>query len=448
MIPIIAIVGQPNVGKSTLFNCLTKTRQALVADKAGVTRDRIYGEGQNNEHRYIVIDTGGLDDNDQSGIASLTTTQTMLAVEQADIILFIVDAQKGLTTIDREIAAKLRKLPKKIYIVVNKIDNTRANSALADFYELGMGELFAISAIHRRGINLLLDHVLSSFPISPTIETNSNKGIKIAFIGRPNVGKSTLINRILGEERVVVYDQPGTTRDSIFIPFQRLSNDYVLIDTAGIRKQSKIDEIIEKFSTLKALRAIEESNVVVLVVDAYEGGIAVQDLHLLDFALEAGKALVIAINKWDAIEQYQREQVQKELDRRLAFIDFAKIHFISAQYGTGINELFKSINEAYRSANKKLSTSQLSKALEQAVEAHQPPLIHGRRIKLRYAHPAGNNPPFIVIHGNQVKSLPDSYRTYLAKTFRKKFKLVGTPIKLEFKNSTNPYIKNITANEV
>lgn len=441
MIPVIAIVGRPNVGKSTLFNCLTKTRQALVADQSGVTRDRIYGEGLIDERRYIVIDTGGLEEA-QEGIASLMSAQAMQAAENADIVLFLVDARAGLTTSDEEIAAKLRKLKKKIHVVVNKIDGADVDTVLAEFHELGLGAPIPISAVHRRGMLFLMEKMFADFPVVAAVDAvNKNTGIKIAFIGKPNVGKSTLVNRILGEERVIAYDQPGTTRDSIFIPFKRSTTEYILIDTAGIRKKSKINEALEKFSTIKALQAVEESNVVVLVIDAREG-IAEQDLHLLDFTVNAGKALVIAINKWDSMEKHQHEQVQRELDRRLAFIDFARVHFISAFYGTGIDGLFKSINEAYRSACKKLSTPQLTRVLESAIEKHQPPLVHGRRIKLRYAHAGGSNPPVIIIHGNQVKSLPESYITFLIKTFRKKFDLIGTPIRIELKNSSNPYKKS------
>lgn len=440
MIPIIAIIGRPNVGKSTLFNCLTKTRQALVADQPGVTRDRLYGEGQSGEQRYIVVDTGGLG-SDEHGIAGLTSSQTWQAIKEAAIILFLVDGRAGLTAADRDIAIKLRNSQKKTYLVVNKTDGIDINTAIADFHELGLGEPIPISSAHQRGINTLLEQILSVIQTSETKETNQPAGIKIAFIGRPNVGKSTLINRILGEERVIVYDQPGTTRDSIFIPFKRAANNYVLIDTAGVRKRGKITEVIEKFSVIKSLQAIEQSHVVVVIIDAHEG-LADQDLHLLDFAISAGKALVIAVNKWDSMEKYRCEQIEKALDRKLAFIDFARIHFISALHGVGISNIFKSINEAYNSATKKLSTPQLTRALEQAIEAHQPPSIRGRRIKLRYAHAVGNNPPFIIIHGNQVDSLPKSYRIYLAKTFRKKFGLIGTPIKIDFKNSVNPYTSN------
>lgn len=439
MIPTIAIIGRPNVGKSTLFNCLTKTRQALVADEPGVTRDRLYGEGQNGEKRYIVIDTGGLVDNPQD-LIKLTSSQTWRAVKEATIILFIVDARAGLTPADKDIAVKLRNAQKKTFLVVNKTDGIDIDVSIIDFHELGLGEPIPISAAHQRGINTLLDQILAPIPSTITKE-NLYIGIKIAFIGRPNVGKSTLINRILGEDRVIAFDKPGTTRDSIFIPFRRSANNYVLIDTAGVRKRGKITEVIEKFSVIKSLQAIEQSNVVVIVIDAQEG-LADQDLHLIDFVINAGKALVIAVNKWDSMDKYHYEQMEKALDRKLAFIDFARIHFISALHGIGINKLFKSINEAYSSAVKKLSTPQLTRVLEQAIEMHQPPLVHGRRIKLRYAHVAGSQPPFIIIHGNQVESLPKSYHIYLTKVFRKKFGLIGTPIKIEFKNSVNPYAEN------
>jgi GTP-binding protein len=352
------------------------------------------------------------------------------------VVLFVVDARDGLTAIDQELTQKLRRLHKTIYLVVNKIDGVDVDTVVADFYSLGLGEVYPIAAAHRHGVTSLIAEVLAKLPA--TKEEVAATGIKIAFIGRPNVGKSTLINRILGEERVVVYDQPGTTRDSISVPFTRRDNDYILIDTAGIRRRGKVKEKIEKFSIIKALQAIEMANVVVLVVDAQEG-ITEQDLRLLGFVLDAGRALVIAINKWDGLEQYQRDLVRKELDRRLAFVDFAELHFISALHGTGVGNIFTAINKAYAAATKKLSTPKLTRILQDAVAAHEPPLVRGRRIKLRYAHLGGHNPPIIVIHGTQTKSVPASYRKYLEKTFRNVLGLTGTPMRIEFVSGKNPY---------
>ena len=436
MLPVIAIVGRPNVGKSTLFNCLTKSRAALVADEPGLTRDRQYGEGVLDDRSYIVVDTGGLTEKEK-GISALMAAQAWQAVTEADVVLFVVDARDGLTAIDQELAQKLRRLHKTIYLVVNKIDGVDTDTVVADFYRLGLGEVYPIAAAHRRGVTSLIAEVLAKLPAT-TEEAIAAEGIKIAFIGRPNVGKSTLINRILGEERVVVYDQPGTTRDSIFVPFARSDKDYILIDTAGIRRRGKVKEKIEKFSIIKALQAIEAANVVVLVIDAHEG-IAEQDLRLLGFVLDAGRALVIAINKWDGLEQYERDQVKKTLDRRLAFVDFAELHFISALHGTGVGNIFTAINKAYAAATKKLATPQITRILRDAVAAHEPPLVHGRRIKLRYAHVGGHNPPIIVIHGTQTKSVPASYRKYLEKTFRKVLNLAGTPMRIEFITGKNPY---------
>jgi GTP-binding protein len=429
MLPVIAIVGRPNVGKSTLFNCLTKTRRALVADQPGLTRDRQYGEGQIDEQPYIIVDTGGL-----GGDIAAITTQVIKAIQESDAILFMVDCRGGLTVDDEIIAKKLRRFHKPIFLVVNKIDGIDIDAAIADFYQLGLGEPYPIAAAHGRGVTSLLDEVLAQIPVKekPTIPL-PRAGIKIAFIGRPNVGKSTLMNRILGEERVIVYDQPGTTRDSIFVPFSCRNKDYILIDTAGIRRRGKVTEKIEKFSVIKALQAIEEANVVVLVLDAKDG-ITDQDLRLLGFILDAGRALVIAVNKWDGLDKYECEQVQKELDRRLAFIDFVKIYFISALHGTGVGHLFPSINNAYQSANKKLPTSQLTRILEKAMEEYEPPLVRGKRVKLRYAHLGGSNPPIIVIHGKRAKTITKSYRRYLEKFFRKSLNLIGTPIKIEFRS--------------
>lgn len=437
MIPVIAIVGRPNVGKSTLFNCITKSRDALVADQPGLTRDRKYGDGKIGDRPYIVVDTGGLV-GDEEGVEIAMAKQVWQAVDEADLVFFVVDARAGLTAVDAELADKLRKSHKPIFLLANKIDGIDENEAMADFYELGLGEPTPIAAAHGRGVTTLVENVLAELPDSDEDVLTEKSGIKIAFIGRPNVGKSTLVNRILGEERVVVYDQAGTTRDSIFVPFNRRGKDYILIDTAGIRRRGKVTQGIEKFSVIKALQAVDASNVVVLVIDAHEE-IAEQDLRLLGYILDAGRSLVIAINKWDNMLPHERDQIKKELDRRLSFIDYAKIHFISALHGTGVGDIFKSINQAYKAATKEITTAKINAALEQIVSKHEPPLIRGRRIKLRYAHMGGHNPPIIVIHGNQTKDLPSSYKKYLEKAFRKEFNLIGTPLRLEFQTGANPY---------
>ncbi len=442
MLPVIAIVGRPNVGKSTLFNGLTQSRDALVADFPGLTRDRLYGHGQADGRNYIVVDTGGLS-GDAEGIAALMASQTQAAIQEADFILFLVDGRAGISATDREIAHQLRKLAKPILLVVNKVDDLDVAVACADFYTLGLGEPCPIVAAQRRGIHEMITAVLQQIPRQDIGDAvaSEQKGIRLAVVGRPNVGKSTLINRMLGEERVVVSDQPGTTRDSIYIPFTRRDQEYILIDTAGMRRRSKIEELIEKFSVIKTLQAIESADVVILVLNAQEG-ITEQDLHILGFILRSGRALVIAVNKWDGLTQDQRDITNKSLDRRLVFVNFARIKYISALHGTGVGELFPLVDEAYQAATKKHSTADLTRILMAAVAAHQPPLVSGRRIKLRYAHAGGHRPPLIIIHGKQTRSLPESYRTYLAGFFRKKLHLVGTPIRIEFKDSENPYVKS------
>jgi GTP-binding protein len=436
MIPDIAIVGRPNVGKSTLFNCLTRTRNALVSDFPGMTRDRQYGEAEVSDHRFIVIDTGGITD-ETDDINQLTAQQSILATEEADIVLFLVDARAGLTASDLSIAKKLRALNKNVVLVVNKAEGLDPSLAVAEFYQLGFGDPHAISSAHGRGISDLFESVFEHAEIEPAAE-DSISGIKLAIIGRPNVGKSTLTNRMLGEERVIVYDMPGTTRDSIFIPLDRNGKHYTLIDTAGIRRRGKIFEATEKFSVVKTLQAIQAANVVLFIMDAREG-VTDQDLKLMGFILETGRAMVIALNKWDGMQTDERDHARKTIDRRLNFLPFVRIHFISALHGTGVGNLFDSVNEAYASATKKLSTPMLTKILQAALVQHTPPLVHGRRIKLRYAHPGGHNPPRIIIHGNQVDSLPDSYRRYLANTYQERLKLMGTPVYIELKSSENPF---------
>lgn len=437
MIPVIALVGRPNVGKSTLFNRLTRSRDALVADYPGLTRDRKYGEGTFEERRFIVIDTGGIS-GEEEGIDSAMAGQSLLAIEEADIVLFIVDSRAGLMPADHLIAKHLRVNNKKTYLVANKIDGMDPDIALAPFYELGLGEIFATTATHGRGVKSMMEDVLAEIPEFEGEQEEVASGIKIAIVGRPNVGKSTLVNRLLGEDRVVVYDQPGTTRDSIYINYERFGKPYTLIDTAGVRRRKNIDLAVEKFSIVKTMQAISDANVVVLVMDASEG-VVEQDLHLMGSAIDAGRALVIALNKWDGLDDAHKQYVRNEIERRLRFVDFATIHFISALHGTGVGNLYKSIEEAYRSATDKFSTNYLTRILEDAVREHQPPMIQGRRIKLRYAHPGGHNPPIVVIHGNQTDDIPGHYTKYLEKTFRRVLDLHGTPIRIEYRTTDNPY---------
>lgn len=439
MKPVIALVGRPNVGKSTLFNRLTKTRDALVADMPGLTRDRKYGEGQIEDQKFIVIDTAGIT-GDEEGVDAEMAEQSIQAVHEADIILFMVDAQAGLTASDEILANELRSHEKPVHLVVNKIDGLDPDVVVADFYSIGLGQPFAIAAAHGRGVLSLINTVLEDAVAADAEleEAPEDAGIKIAAIGRPNVGKSTLINRMLGEERVVVYDMPGTTRDSIYIPYERRGEKYTLIDTAGVRRRGKVSETVEKFSVIKTLQAIQDCNVAVLVLDARES-IVDQDLHLLGFVLETGRSLVIALNKWDGMDEDAKNRVKRDIERRLGFINFAKIHFISALHGTGVGDLYGSIEKAYASAHKRMSSNQLTKLLEDLVTEHQPPLVKGRRIKLRYAHMGGSNPPTIVIHGNQTDNVPNAYRRYLENSFRKIMKLEGTPIRIEFKTGDNPF---------
>ena len=439
MRPVIALVGRPNVGKSTLFNRLTRSRDAIVANLPGLTRDRQYGKGLHNGKSFIVIDTGGITGY-EGGIDFEMASQSLLAIDEASICLFLVDARDGLTPDDEKIVDYLRKGNKNSYLVVNKVDGLDADQATADFYSLGLTQIFSITATQGRGVNSLLKEVLSDAEDDEN-EAEVATGIKIAIAGRPNVGKSTLVNRMLGEERVVVYDQPGTTRDSVYIPFERRGKKYTLIDTAGIRKRGKTKETVEKFSVVKSLQAIQGANVVVLLVDAHES-IVEQDLHLLGYVIDSGRALVIAINKWDGMEDSQKDTIKSDIRRRFTFVDFATIHFISALHGTGVGDLYKSIHKAYNSAKKKLSTNQLTQVLQQAVTDHVPPMVNGRRIKLRYAHPGGQNPPTIVIHGKQTKKLPAHYSRYLEKTFRSLLKLEGTPVRIELRSDENPFTKD------
>lgn len=439
MKPVLSLVGRPNVGKSTLFNVLTKSRDALVADFPGLTRDRKYGHGASEGKEFVVIDTGGLSGESEE-LDEHMARQTLLAIEESDIILFMVDARDGLTTADQLIAEQLRKTGKIITLVLNKTDGLDTRTVTSEFYSLGLDEPVVIAAAHNRGTKDLLARVLADVDKVEVTDDDSEtgKGIKVAFVGRPNVGKSTLVNRVLGEERVVVFDMPGTTRDSIYVPFERDGREYTLIDTAGVRRRRSVREAIEKFSVIKSMQSIDESNVVVMMVDG-QTEIADQDLHLLGYILEAGRALVIVINKWDGLDDYQRQKIKTDIEKQLGFTEFAELFFISALHGTNVGLLYDAIDRAYESATRNLTTPQLTKLLESAVAGHQPPLVRGRRIKLRYAHQGGMNPPRIIIHGNQTDLMPAAYRRYLINYFIKALKIVGTPIKVEFKGSSNPF---------
>ncbi len=443
--PVVALIGRPNVGKSTIFNQLTKSRQALVADLSGLTRDRQYGDATYEGKSFVVVDTGGIGEaDDGSGnIDDYMSAQSHTAINEADIIVFVLDARAGIVGADAEIAKELHSLGKPVYVVANKIDGVH-EAATAEFFALGLGEPYPMAASHGKGVTNLLDDLTSDMPEDTA--DDAPDGLKLAVIGRPNVGKSTLVNRLLGEERVVVYDMPGTTRDSIYIPYERNGKNYVLIDTAGVRRRGRIGEKVEKFSVIKALQAIKDAHVVIAVIDASEG-IVDQDLHMIGYAIDAGRAMVVAINKWDGLSDEQKDYVKMELDRRFGFIDYVKVHFISALHGTGVGNLYPSIHRAYESSQFKVSTSRLTQILQDAVTAHPPPMSGGRRIKLRYAHLGGHNPPVIVIHGNQTGSLPKSYERYLENEFRKVFKLEGTPLNVEFKLNKNPFAgKSASAN--
>ena len=437
MLPVIALVGRPNVGKSTLFNRLTRSRDALVADQPGLTRDRQYGIGKIGNRAYLVVDTGGIAD-EADGIDALMLDQVRQAIDEADHVLFLLDARDGFNPGDEQVADKLRRTGKPILPVVNKSEGIDKDIAIAEFHALGLGEPRSISAAHGQGVVALINDVLETFPAPDADDNDRDDGIKIAFVGRPNVGKSTMVNRMLGEERVITFDRPGTTRDSVFIPFERDGKRYTLIDTAGVRRRSRIDDMVEKFSIIKTLQAIDRSNVVLLVLDAHHE-ISEQDATLAGHVLDSGRALVVVVNKWDGLESDQRDRIKDELERKVPFLDFAEHRFVSALHGSGVGNLFKSVEKAYANATRNLPTPELTRILEAAVEEHQPPLVHGRRIKLRYAHQGGQNPPIIVIHGNQTESVPKTYVRYLINRFRKVLKLSGTPVRLSFKSSSNPY---------
>jgi GTP-binding protein len=441
MIPVIALVGRPNVGKSTLFNQLTRSRDALVADYPGLTRDRKYGDGKLGEHEFIVIDTGGIS-GDEQGIDEKMARQSLLAIEEADAVLFLVDGRHGLNPSDEMIANHLRRSNKPISLVVNKTDGINEDIALADFYSLGFGELHPIAASHGKGVHVLIDKVM--LPFAERVEEAKNqisiesRGIRIGVVGRPNVGKSTLVNRMLGEDRVVVYDMPGTTRDSVYIPYVRNDKEYTLIDTAGIRRRKHVKEAVEKFSIVKALQAIQDANVVIVVIDSHED-LVEQDLHMIGYVLDAGRGVIIAINKWDGLKKDDREHIKSEVERRLGFVPYAKVHYISALHGTGVGDLYDTIESTYESCYAKWTTNRLTRILEDSIAEHQPPMVNSRRIKLRYAHQGGSNPPRIVVHGNQTDSLPGSYKRYLENKFRTVLNITGTPIIFEFKSAENPF---------
>lgn len=438
MLPVIALVGRPNVGKSTLFNVLTRTRDALVADMPGLTRDRQYGHGLYEQRTYIVIDTGGLS-GESDELDTRMAQQTMLAVEESNQVLFMVDARDGMMAADQAVAMQLRRLGKKIHLVVNKAEGLSIDQVMTEFSELGFSAINIISSAHGQGINQLLIDVFADWPAWQVADAESHDGrIKVAIVGKPNVGKSTLVNRILGEERVVVMDMPGTTRDSIHIPFEHHDQLYTLIDTAGVRRRKNISEAVEKFSIIKTLQAIDESHVVVLLIDAHEG-VTDQDLHLLGYVIDAGRALVIAINKWDGLNEYDRQQVRNAVEQKLQFARFAELFFISALHGSNVGLLYKAIDSSYASACRKMATPELTRILERAMTRHQPPLVSGRRIKLRYAHQGGQNPPLIIIHGNLTELVPATYKRYLVNTFMETLDIRGTPLRLEFKTGDNPY---------
>ena len=438
MVPVIAIVGRPNVGKSTLFNQLTRSRDALVANFAGLTRDRQYGEGRHHGRRFITIDTGGLA-GDEDGVDTLMAEQSLAAIEEADDVLFLVDGRAGLTPGDQQIADQLRRTGARVHLVVNKTDGQDEDQAASEFYGLGLDPVHRISAAHNRGVRRLLDELLGEDDAPDEEEPESDSdSIRVGLIGRPNVGKSTLVNRILGEDRVLVYDEPGTTRDSIRIPYERRGTQYTLIDTAGVRRRRQVRETVEKFSVVKTLQAVEDAHVVVIVIDAREG-LVDQDMHLIGFALDAGRAVVIAVNKWDGMDPDDRKQVRETLKWRLGFLDYARIHFISALHGTGVGDLYGSIDAGYASAMAKWSTNQLTRILQDAVQQHPPPIVRGHRIKLRYAHQGGSCPPRIVVHGTQTDSVPRDYQRYLENTFRNVLKVEATPIRFEFRSPENPF---------
>ncbi|HMK85421.1 MAG TPA: ribosome biogenesis GTPase Der [Steroidobacteraceae bacterium] len=436
MLPVIALIGRPNVGKSTLFNAMTGTRDALVADFPGLTRDRQYGIARRADAACIVVDTGGLIER-ADGVERLAIAQTEHAIAEADRLIVVVDAREGVTPQDQFVAQMARKSGKPVLLAVNKTEGLDRDLAAAEFHQLALGDPHPISAAHDQGVTMLLEAALEGCA-ALSADRAASSGIKVAVIGRPNVGKSTLINRLLGEDRMVAFDQPGTTRDAVMVPFERDGERYTLIDTAGLRRRARVEEAVEKFSVIKTLQAIETAHVVVAVMDAHDC-VGEQDATLVSSVIEQGRALVLAVNKWDNIVPEQRDLIRGQIAERLAFADFAPLHFISARHGSGVGELFAAVRRAYEAAMREMSAPELTRVLEAAIESHQPPLVNGRRIKLRYAHQGGRNPPVIVIHGNQTERVPDAYRRYLINVYRRAFDLTGTPVRVLFRGDENPY---------
>ena len=437
MKPTIALVGRPNVGKSTLFNRLTRSRDAIVADMPGLTRDRHYGHGRMGNKPHLVVDTGGFEPVADAGIFLEMARQTLQAVDEADVIFFLVDARQGMTPQDKIIAERLRRSQRPVFVLVNKTEGMQRAVVTAEFFELALGEPYAISASHGDGVREVVELALQALP-EPEPEPDTPDTPKIAIVGRPNVGKSTLVNAILGEERVIAFDMPGTTRDSISIDFEREGRPYTLIDTAGLRKRGKVFEAVEKFSVVKTLQSIEEANSVVIVLDAQQD-ISDQDTHIAGFVVESGRAVVLAVNKWDNLDSYAREQIKKDIGRKLNFLQFAEHHFISALHSQGIRGLFAAVDRAYAAAMAKLPTPKLTRTLHDAVQKQQPPSNGMVRPKLRYAHQGGSNPPLIIVHGSAVEHIPDSYRRYLERIFNETFQLQGTPLRVQFKQGHNPF---------
>ena len=438
MKPVVALVGRPNVGKSTLFNRLTKSRDALVADIPGLTRDRHYGHGRLGEKPYLVIDTGGFEPDAKTGIVSEMARQAEQAIAEADVVVFLTDGRAGVTGHDHNIAEMLRKAGRKVLLAVNKTEGMTRSGVANEFYELGLGDPYPISSAHGDGVRDLLELALEAYPYAAEADETVEKRPRIAIAGRPNVGKSTLVNTLLGEERVIAFDQPGTTRDAIAIDFDWQGKPYTLIDTAGLRRRGKVFETIEKFSVVKTIQAIEDANIVILVLDARQD-ISDQDAHIAGFILESGRALVVAVNKWDGLDSYVRERIKADIARKLQFLSFANLHFISALENQGLSGMMKSAGDAYVAATTKLSTPKITRALIDAVSRQQPPRAGQGRPKLRYAHQGGMNPPIIVVHGNSLQNVPDSYKRYLEGVFRETFKLKGTPLRVQFKHGINPY---------
>ena len=440
MKPVIAVVGRPNVGKSTLFNRMTKSRDAIVADFSGLTRDRHYGDGRSGEREFIVVDTGGFEPDSTTGIVKEMAKQTRQAVAEADAVIFVVDVRSGVCGQDHDIARYLRTAGKKVVLAVNKAEGMAESPLLAEFFELGLGDPHPISAAHGQGIRSLTDVALADFefeqPEDEAVEQNGP--IRLAVAGRPNVGKSTLINTWLGEERLIAFDQPGTTRDAITVPFERNGQKFELIDTAGLRRRGKVFEAIEKFSVVKTLQAIADANVVLLLLDATQG-VTDQDAHIAGYILESGRAVAIAVNKWDAVDDYQKQTLQRSIEQRLAFLKFAPVLHISAIKRQGLGPVWKAIADAHASATRKMSTPVLTRLLQEAVEHQAPKRAGAFRPKLRYAHQGGMNPPLIVIHGNSLDHITDSYKRFLEGRFREHFKLTGTPMRIEMRSSKNPF---------